>query len=227
MADQKPAVKFIKLTPLSLRKDYKDNNDKDDYGLLAWSIRAGYPRINVYTSNSNKQPNAKFNYDTFITAPFDYVTFGILMDRIEKVIASKDEIKYTIDCNNIKFENGVKTNTIYLQAKVHVGRDKEGVIFIAAIEEGKRKLKFYLMPSDKWFVFYDDLNNIITDKRILSTLYAKSYLDLLKSIMSKEAYTDMVKQNTPVPVATARQTTPPSTSNASNIDFTSSIEELL
>ncbi len=228
MADPKQQVKFIKLAPLSLRKDYDDNAGEKDYGTLSWGIRAGYPRIMVYTSNGKKKaPDAKFDYNSFITAPFDYVTFGILMERFDKVISNPTEVNYTIDCFNNTFENGVRTDNLYLQAKVHIGRDKEGVIYIAAIEENKRKLKFYFMPSDKYFIIYDKDSNIVTDKSVLSSLYARSYYDLLKLVMGKEAYTDIVKQN---PVVTAVKVAEPiatNTTTANNIDFTSSIDELI
>jgi hypothetical protein len=229
MADVDKDVKWVRLNPLSLRKEYEDNEGNKDHGMLSWGIRAGYPRINVYTSNAKKADDAKFDFNTFITAPFDYVTFGILLQRLNEVIESKTQVNYDIDCFNIKFEKGVKTNDIYLQAKVHVGRDEEGVVYIAAVEEGKRKLKFYLLPSDKFFKFYDKDRNVIEDKHTLSSLYAKSYVKLLTRIMEKESYKDMVKENmAQSPQKTTLKQQYKQNTPANNVSSTeSSIEDLM
>lgn len=187
----KPAVKIVRFTPLSLRKEYDD--ESKDFGMLTWSIRMGYPRITVFTSNNTKT-DGKFDYDKMITAPFDYVTMGILLKRFQEVVASKEEVKFTVECYNPKFVNRVKTDEIALQAKVTIGKDADGVVFIAAIEDNKRKVRFDLLPSMIWHKYYDKNGDQITDRRLLSEMYAFSYLKLLNSLLDAEAAKDMLSE---------------------------------
>lgn len=188
-------VKLVKLTPLSIRKDYLDDDDKSDFGLLQWSIRAGYPRITVFISNI-KKPNrpSGMDYDNMLTAPLDYITYGIFSNYLKNVIASEKPIKYMVDCFNIKFENNVKTDEIYLQSKITVGKDNDGVIYLAVTVENKRKLKFDLLPS-KWYKFFNSDGVEITDKGILSVMYAKAYHELLNKLVYGESTSDAIKTN--------------------------------
>lgn len=187
-----PKVKLIRLAPLSLRKNYDDNDGKPDYGTLTFSIRGAYPRITIYTSNANKPIGAPIDYTKYINAPFDYITFGIFLGYFDDVIASKEVCEKRIDCLNVKFENKVKTNEIYLQGTAVVGRDAEGIIYLSVEEADKIKLRFDILPSQRFFTFYDTKGNVL-DKREASTRHAKSYIDLLKHVIKEEAKKEFTK----------------------------------
>lgn len=185
-------VRFSKLT---IAKNIELDDGKQDSASLTWSTRNGYPRITVYTSNNLcKDKDGKFDFSYIVTAPFDYITLQIFLTRFQEVIDSESEINYKINCYNIKFDKGVRTNDIYLQATVVVGKDKNGVIYLAAVEEGKRNIKFELLPSDKFFKFYDKDNNEISDKKVLSKLYATGYVKVLNKLLLDVAREDIVTQ---------------------------------
>lgn len=181
-------VKFIQFAALNIQKDIMDE-DKKDKAQLQWSSRMGYPRITVFTTDKMQDDNGKFDYSKMVKAPFDFVTLDIFMQRFKTVLETKEEVKFVIDCFNNKFVNNERTNELELVAKVTVGRDSDGVVYLAVTEDNKKKIKFELMPS-KYFKIYDKDNDPITDKRILSNLYARAYykrLDFILNINSNNA----------------------------------------
>ncbi len=187
----KNKVKLVKFAILTLRKNYED--ESNDYGLLQWSIRNGYPRISIFTT-SKKSDHIGFDYGTLITAPFDYITLGVLFDKFKEIIDSPVDTKHVINCYNAEFKNGEKTGKDILQSRVAIGKDKGGIVYISVVEEEKKKIKFDLLPSDRWFKFFDNTGAEITDKAELSKVYAKSYLRTLIKLMESELLKDSTNE---------------------------------
>ena len=170
-------IKRVKFKPLTLIKVLDE--DTKEYASLQFSIRMGYPRIAVYTKNIPRayDPNNKppaLDYNTMIIAPFDYKMFMDLLEYMEEVIESKEPIRYSVDCLNVKWVNGAKTNDVYTQATVTIGKDNEGVVFLAATEDKKRKVKFDLLPKLEWHRLKDKNGDLVVDKAFLSKARAKS-----------------------------------------------------
>lgn len=188
-------IKIVKFLTLGLRKSFVID-DKEDYANLSWSIRMGYPRINVYTSNVNYDKD-KVDYSKIITAPFNYVTFMVLLNKMQEAIKSKEPYRYTIECWNTDYDNNKPTDSIVLQAKVHVGKDKDGIVYIMVIEDEKRKVKFDIVPPETPWHKYSD-----ADKKSLSESYAQAYHDVLKKLMLSE----MIKDETVVKTTTTDRT---------------------
>lgn len=177
-------VKIVKYGKLSLRKEIKEN-DKVDTATLTWSNRNGFPRVTIYTSdNIRLKDRDGLDYSKIIIAPFDYVTIRAFINMFIDVLDRDEEVKREVECYNMKFLNGTRTDELYLQAKVIVGKDKEGVVYIAAIENNKKKIRFDLVPSNRFFKFSGDpsLENIKT----LSQYYAKAYLELLQKCIAED-----------------------------------------
>lgn len=165
----------------------KDDRDNKDTASLSWSIRAEYPRITVYTNNSKWYVDNKIDYNYVITAPFDIIGLEVFLGRFESVIKANPGTKYRVDCLNTKFENGTRTKEIYTQATVICGKDNNGIIYLAVLEEGKAKIKFDLLPS-RFFKYYDANGVEIKDKSVLSQMYATAYLKILRDYL----YTDLI-----------------------------------
>lgn len=185
--ENKDKVKLVRLAPLSLRKYI---GEEEGEALLQWSVRMGYPRITVYTDN-NISKDGKMDFNKVITAPFDYTNLKLFLEYFKEIIDGEDDNKYTLECYNVKFKDGVKTNDTFLQAKVTVGKDKNGIIYLAVIEEEKRKIKFEVLPNPKWYKYYDKEGKEITDLRKLSSLYAKGYVCLVETAIQKEFNIDV------------------------------------
>lgn len=188
MAEEK--VSRIKFAKLALTKSF-EIEDKKDNASLTWSTRNGFPRITVFTSDKAFVDN-KMDFNYVITAPFGYVELEILLDRLCSIINHDGKISYRIDCYNTKFVNNNRTDETYLQASVIVGKDDQGVIYIAVKQDSKRSIKFDLLPNPKWFKFYDHNNEEITDKKVLSKLYATGYCKILNRLFNISSGQELV-----------------------------------
>lgn len=204
-------IKISKFTSLTLRQNYKDADEKDDYGILQWSTRMGYPRINVYISNAKTKNIATgaIDYNNTITAPFDYDTLNILFKNFKHIIDGANGVEVPMDCYNTKYVNGVKTDEVYLQARVILGKSPKGIIYISVEEDKKRKIKFPIM-SRNWHGIYDvETGNLVTDKAVLSKLYSESYLERAKDLFKSEMIKDgIVTTARPVKNPTGKYTPP-------------------
>lgn len=178
--------KTIKFTPLNLKKEY-DVNEKKDTAVLSWGIRNGYPRISVNLSGIRTET---VDYSKLITAPFDYIAFGRFLQIMKDVIAGPNGVTRKVECLNVKWNNGVKTDEIYVQATANFGKDANGVFFLAVIEDKKIKVKFDLLPAATWHRFYDDKGNLIEDKGILSLSFTEAYVSALEKLMDSELMHD-------------------------------------
>jgi len=185
MAIKKKEVR-VPFAALKLKADYGDG----DGATLNWSVRNGYPRITIFTDNKNNE--GSFNYDKMITAPLDYMAIMSYIDMFQEVIDGPNDNKKEIDCYNTKYENGVKTNEIRLQGTAVIGKDKDGVMYIAAIEEGKRKIKFPL-NFVTWYKLR--VNGEYLTESQTSIMYAKSYVKVLDRIISRFIYDDTIHKN--------------------------------
>ena len=173
-------VKIIRYASLNLKTKTDDNQDS---ATLTWSTRGLYPRITVYTSDKNSFVNNKPNYDFIITAPFDVVTLQMFVNQLKKVCKDSNDTRYTIDCINTKIVNGVRTNEKFIQAKIYIGKDSDGIIYIAVIEDNKKKVKFSLLPNLDFFTFYDKDGSIIKDKGRLSIFYTEAYVKSIETLL--------------------------------------------
>jgi len=171
---------IINFASLSLTTDLE--NDK--YATLSWSIRNGYPRASVYFNNSRKERLA-FSYDNLITSPFTQVMIYTVIDKIKDVIKAEKGTKTSVKCFNTKYSNNGPTDEIYLQSTFVIGKDKDGCVYLAAVAEGKPKIKFILQTNSKWFKVNDNDNNEITDQAELSVMAAKAYVARLEAGMNK------------------------------------------
>lgn len=170
-------VKIAKFLSLSLSKWIEEDKG---FANLQWSVRNSYPRITVFCSNHVKKEDGTMDYSKIITAPFTLPTIFIFTRYLRLMINDKEPGYYTIECYNTKFVDGKRTDEIYLQSKVIVGKDDKGVLYLSAIEEGKRSIKFELLPDSRWFKFYDKKGNEIVDKADLSKSYALAYVKVLE-----------------------------------------------
>lgn len=179
-------VRIVRYLPLNIRKNIPDTKD---VAMLQWSMRGIYPRITVYTSTNNAFKDKKLDYNFIITAPFDIITLEMLIIKLEELLEANNNTRYVIDCLNNKIENGERKDELITQAKVVVGKDDQGLMYISVLEEGKKKIKFELLANMKYFKYYNSNNELIKDTAELSKLYVKSYIKTLREFM----YNDIIK----------------------------------
>ena len=162
---------YIRFTRLGLRKTLDDNKSE---AVLNWVVRETFPRITV---SSEFLIDGKINHNKVITATFDYVNIKLLLNEFKNIILSNQDTSFTANSYNVKFVDGKRTDEIELRAQTIIGKEN-GVVYIRLIEKDKDVVTFELLPSSKWFKYTKD-NEIIKDKKLLSSMYAKAYYELL------------------------------------------------
>lgn len=170
-------VIYKTFTNLTLRKEL----DNSDYATLQWGLRNYYPRITVYTSKHVKDSKNQVDYSKVIIAPFDINSFGILLNNIEKFGKLYDEKKvgFSINCYNLKFKDGKKSDEKYVQSQVHFYKDSELVNTLAIKENDNKLVEFKLLPGE-WHKYYDKEGKEITDKKLLSIFFTNQYIQNVK-----------------------------------------------
>ena len=165
---------YIRFTRVGLRKTLDDNKSE---AVLNWVVRETFPRITVITNSSEFLIDGKINHNKVITATFDYVNIKLLLNEFKNIILSNQDTSFTANSYNVKFVDGKRTDEIELRAQTIIGKEN-GVVYIRLIEKDKDVVTFELLPSSKWFKYTKD-NEIIKDKKLLSSMYAKAYYELL------------------------------------------------
>ena len=117
------------------------------------------------------------DYGKLIIAPFTYPLVCVLIDSLGKALLDDDN--FSIKCYNNKFVDNKRTDEIEEQAEVKVVRSQEGVLHIGVKKNGSCYY-FPLFPDLKWHKFYDKDGKEITDKRKLSNMMVRAYVNLLK-----------------------------------------------
>jgi len=187
-------VKVIRFKALTLSHKFEDEKDSATF---VWSVRAGYPRVTVYTTNNRIGDN--IDYGKVIIAPLSYDKLYSFIRSFKKVLKDNPETEYAIECLNLRFVNNVRTDEKYLQATIHIGKDKDGLIYIAATEDKKKKIRFYFRPST-WH--RDKVNgDYIVDKAALSRDYAESYIKRLETSFDISLKDTIVYDKIPAPGA--------------------------
>lgn len=184
---EKQEVKIVKFAPLTLGKTVQNETDgSEDRPTLRWSMRAGYPRVTVFTSKNLMTEGDKMDYNKMIIAPFDIISLNLFLQLSKEVLDNKEKSSYReVNCLNNKFENGERTNEKYVQATVRIGIYKDGIAYIVVMASDKPKIKFDILPPE-WFEFKDENGDIITHPSKLSREYAKVYLNTLEKLLDSE-----------------------------------------
>lgn len=174
-------VKTIQFAALTLSKEL----DNGETATLCWKVRGIYPRIVVNTGNAINDDKT-VDYSKVIIAPFDYATMKTFLYYLYELTKAKQPVSYSVDCYNVVFKDGVKTNDIEVQATVTVGRDTDGINFITVTREGKMKVKFDLIPNPKWFVYKKDNDANLINKEQLSGFFVKGYYSIATKLLETE-----------------------------------------
>ena len=174
-------VRTIQFAALTLSKELDDG----ETATLSWKVRGIYPRIVVNTGNTIKEDKT-IDYSKVIIAPFDYTTMKTFLYYLYELTKAKQPVSYSVDCFNVVFKDGVKTNEIEVQATVVIGRDVDGVNYITVLRDGKKKVRFDLIPNPKWFTYKKDNDASLINKEQLSGFFTKGYYSIANKLLETE-----------------------------------------
>lgn len=150
-----------------------DNNAKR--ARLVMSFRDGNPRFTVYTGEMG--PTG------IISFPMDVYTFGGVIETIKDVITSEPGTKVSVESIGSVWENEKPTNKTRIVSTLHIGKTKEGVIYLSVIDENKPKIIFPLKVS-KFHNFRDGDKELVPDSKSSERL-AKGLAETFSRILAQ------------------------------------------
>lgn len=141
---------------------------------LLWGIRGNFPRLTVFTN----YPDDKIAGGT-ISAVFDHATLNVVLDLILDVAKATSECNYKIACYTSVWKDNKITEERKHSCDLRIGKDKEGIVWIALVLEGRPKIKFTYQLSD--FYTISDMS-----KGQASSLIAASHVNRLRDAFNKK-----------------------------------------
>ena len=140
---------------------------------MVFSFRDGNPRITVYSGTVGKEGVISF--------PSDHTTMVTIMNMMKDVAKGEPGNKFSATSQSFIYENDKPTTNKRVVATLHIGKSKEGIVYLSVIMEGRPKLVFSMKPSP-FHSFFDKDKNPIPDSAI-STKMALGLADLVLTIV--------------------------------------------
>lgn len=159
-------------------------------GSWAISLVSNNPRIDVYTN----VPNDKYNGN--IRGAMDMPTFYTLIELMREAVKLEDNQVLKLQNLNHTFFEGKRSDHPKLVSTTLVGRDKDGVLFLACVAKDRPYLKFSMLPSNYHVMI--GTNGEPMEKREASNFYLKGYANMLENMMGAVAvkeYQEPVKKD--------------------------------
>jgi hypothetical protein len=181
--DQKPAKKKTAFNVSKLGLSAPNPQIKGVYANLRFDIFQNNPRISVDTRDPNKLN--KENHFGRIEAAMTGGDLYTILEALDYATKSKEEWKTKIECYGNEWVNGQKSKDITLMSSVWVGRDAEGGIFISVVKENTKDwpvIKFLFGPTDQRYTKWYHGDGTPYTKQQASQLYAKGYVNMLRSL---------------------------------------------
>lgn len=148
-------------------------------GSWAISLVANNPRIDVYTNVPNDKNNGN------IRGAMDMPTFYLLIEMMRKAITLEDNQVLKLQNLNHVFFGGERSAEPKLVSTTLVGRDKDGVLFLACVAKDRPYLKFSMLPSNYHVMI--DVNGEPMNKRDASNYFLAGYANMLENMMAATA----------------------------------------
>lgn len=138
---------------------------------MSFDVYRGNPSITVFT-NDPKDPDGKP-----IKAKMDSVIFGTFIATVEQVIDAEPNTQLRM------INRTGHPKKTFVDSITVVGKDGDGIIYIALNKEGKPTKKFNFMPT-VYSDLADEQGNPIPDA-VKSRLYAKGFFRQLQEFVNK------------------------------------------
>lgn len=153
-------------------------------GTLAVSVVKNQVHLDVYTN----VPNDK-NYGN-IRAAMDQLTFGAFLEIFDEVLAAAPDTVYKITNKNHTFFEGKRSEEPRLISTTFIGRDKEGVMFVALVAKDRPYLKFDFIGTSYHAII--DKDGQPMSKAAASSLFARGWRRTISGLVSAVANTEYV-----------------------------------
>jgi hypothetical protein len=181
--------KFSDITGFVL---WSDSSVENRRARLVLSYRDSNPRFTVYTGAAGKEG--------VISWPCDLPHFVTILNMLKDIANGPNGDKKVIDSLTTKYENDKPTNEKVLMSKLVIGKNNEGVCYMALIDENKPKIAFEIKPS-QYHIFRDSNGEMIpisAVSRLMTIGIADSLLTLVSVTMlehTKETYENVTNRS--------------------------------
>lgn len=149
---------------------YKDNPKARPS--LRYKVYENNPRFSLYLNDGKNNKPIAFSLDPYIA--------NELFVLIKRVIANKETSRISMDIIGKRDWLGNQYEKPTAVAKLHVGRDSEGVVYIAFQAKEIKLVKFPMMGS-YWRTYSDEANEKL-NKVILSEITAEAWANTLRDL---------------------------------------------
>lgn len=142
---------------------------------LGIQVYKNNPRITVRTNVEGDKDYGKIN------APMDSPTFFALMALIRQVADGPSGKRYSIDNKNFTFAMGKRSERPVVISTTFVGKNEEGVVYIAVVADGRPKIQFPFLSSSYHVMRTADGSEL--SKAEASVCYAKGYATMMENLV--------------------------------------------
>lgn len=159
---------------------------------LAFGLYKNMPVITVYTGLEGDKDNGR------IEVKLDVASMAALSGMVQKAIENKAENRIVLESADFTFISGKKSDAPKLQSKVAIGRDANGVVYIAVAswDNNRPNVKFPLLPTG-YRTFYQLSGEKMTDGEVSDLMAAhwlKGMFALLTNLMTDHYVHEAPKQ---------------------------------
>lgn len=188
-------------------------NEWGRYTILGWAMFKGMPRATVYINGADKTVKGRPNT---IVATFNFNSFNLLIGSMHKIIDAEPSTKFTIECYNVVWENGQRTDKVDIQSKITVGKNKDGIIYLGFRDADDKKppVLVKMMAANKWHKIFINGQDV-SGTGEASAIFMKSYVSQIESIFNTVGVGYVEYDTLDQPLASP----PESTSSSSEDEF--------
>lgn len=156
---------------------WKDNKKRPSLRMVLWENN---PRFRLYLNDDKNKGSIPFALDPVILQEF----FGL----IRYVTTNKETSRFSYDIKSKNDHRGVKFDKPTTIEKIFVGRDSEGVVFIAFMAKDMPLAKFPFTHSP-WAELYDASGEKLSPVK-LSEMRANAWVDAMNLILGQVMVTE-------------------------------------
>lgn len=169
---------------------------------IEFSAYKGNPRFTLWRDYKKddtltEEEKKELLYKNTTNVTFTCKSFQAFTNFIQQLPKNQNPIwSYGHVSKNIKFKDGEKTDEIYEQGEMTVGRDEEGLYYFEIGEKDKTTVRYRFIKED----FFDSKINgkLLTAPKAKSLIYYKSYFtiaqDLSKTFLTAHILTEAMKK---------------------------------
>lgn len=159
------------------------------------SFRDGNPRFVVYTGGLGR--------DSVLNFPMDVVHLTTIMNYLKDIASGPNDSQVNVDSLTTIYENDKPTKQKKVLSTLHMGKSKDGIVYLSVTADARPKIIFPIKPSP-FHIFRDSNKEVVPDAAISKNMaigIANVVLDTVTRVMvdyTNEEYSDGARKPAPI-----------------------------